>query len=295
MRLRFPVLCFFAFATMFFVAGCERSADSPFTAEIDDSDYRRGKELQRQGRNQEALVAFQKVLERRGDDAPESHLELGILYQQHIKDPIAAIYHYRKFRELKPNSPQADLVRQRIDAATREFARTLPAQPLDNQMERLDLLDKLDQLQRENTQLKDQLIGARTQAINTPRPSVAVSPVSPDTSAPLAVDPNDSPIVRAPDPVPDQVALQPDRQPVSPTVSINRPSVQTPTPTPRPTAPVSVAGGRKHTVSKGDTLFSLAQRYYNNKSRWKDIYAANRDVMKSQNDLKIGMELRIPQ
>ncbi|MFA6287707.1 MAG: LysM peptidoglycan-binding domain-containing protein [Opitutaceae bacterium] len=292
MRLRFSVLCFFAFATMFFVAGCERSADSPLSAEIYDSDYSRGKELQRQGRNQEALVAFQKVIEKRGDNAPESHLELGILYQQHIKDPIAAIYHYRKFRALSPNSPKADLVRQRIDAATREFARTLPAQPLDNQMERLDLLEKLDQLQRENIQLKDQLIASRTQAVNTPRQSVPVSPVSPDTSAPLAVDPNDSPIVRAPDPVPDPV---PQPQPSIPTVGLNRPSVQTPTPAPRPVAPVSVAGGRKHTVSKGDTLFSLAQRYYSNKSRWKDIYAANRDVMKSQNDLRIGMELRIPQ
>jgi len=298
MRLRFSVLCFFALAAMFFVAGCERSADSPFTAEIDDSDYRRGKELQRQGRNQEALVAFQKVLERRGDDAPESHLELGILYQQHIKDPIAAIYHYRKFRELKPNSPQADLVRQRIDAATREFARTLPAQPLDNQMERLDLLDKLDQLQRENSQLKDQLIAARTQSINAPRQSVSVSPVSPDTLAPLAVDPGDSPIARATDPVPDPVPPAqptPAPQPLVPTVSLNRPNTQVQTSAPRPTAPVSVVGGRKHTVSKGDTLFSLAQRYYNNKSRWRDIYAANRDVMKSQNDLKIGMELKIPQ
>jgi nucleoid-associated protein YgaU len=48
-------------------------------------------------------------------------------------------------------------------------------------------------------------------------------------------------------------------------------------------------------VGKGDTLFSLAQRYYGNKSRWRDIYAANRDVMKSEGDLRIGMEVKIPQ
>jgi len=258
---------------MVFVAGCERASDSPFTAEVDDSDYRRGKELLRQGRNQEALAAFQKVIEKRGDDAPESHLELGILYQQHIKDPIAAIYHYRKFRELKPNSPQADLVRQRIDAATREFARTLPAQPLDNQLERLDLLDKLDQLQRENARLKDQLIAARTQSINA-------SPAS-DTLAPLAVNPADSPIVRAPDPAP-----QPAVQIPSIASGNNRPAP--------PAAANTASSARRHTVVKGDTLFSLAQRYYNNKSRWRDIYAANRDVMRNQNDLKIGMELKIP-
>ncbi len=291
MRLRFPILLVFAFAALLLVAGCERSMDSPFTAEIDESDYRRGKELLRQGRNQEALAAFQKVIQQRGDDAPESHLELGILYQQHIKDPIAAIYHYRKFRELKPNSTQADLVRQRIDAATREFARTLPAQPLDNQMERLDLLEKMDQLQRENAQLKDQLIAARTQSINSLRP--AVSSVAPEPVAPLAVDPEESPIARAPDPEP-QAAPPP--QPAIPTISLNRPNSQVSTPAPRPAVvTTSTVGGRKHTVAKGDTLFSLAQKYYSNKSRWRDIYAANRDVMKSQNDLKIGMELKIPQ
>ena len=293
MRLRLPVLCFLAFSALFFVAGCERSADSPFASEVDDSDYRRAKELQRQGRNQEALVAFQKVIDRLGDDAPEAHLELGILYQQHIKDPIAAIYHYRKFRALKPNSQQAELVRQRIDAATREFARTLPAQPLDNQMERLDLLEKLDQLQRENTQLKDQLIGVRTQAVNTPRQAV-FSPVSPDVVAPLAVNPEDSPIVQA-----TVVPEPPAPQPSIPTVSLNRSTAQVQPPAPRPPvptpSPAPAVGGRKHTVAKGDTLFVLAQKYYGNKSRWKDIYAANRDVMKSQNDLKIGMELKIPQ
>ena len=289
MRLRFPILFVFAFVALLFFAGCERSIDSPFTAEIDESDYRRGKELLRQGRNQEALAAFQKVLQRRGDDAPESHLELGILYQQHIKDPIAAIYHYRKFRELKPNSPQADLVRQRIDAATREFARTLPAQPLDNQMERLDLLEKMDQLQRENTQLKDQLIATRTQSLNTPRQPV--SSVAPEPVAPLAVNPDESPIARAPEPAPEPVL-----QPSIPTVSLNRPGIQASVPTLRPSASTtSTVGGRKHTVVKGDSLFILAQKYYNNKSRWRDIYAANRDVMKGQNDLKIGMELKIPQ
>jgi len=31
-----------------------------------------------------------------------------------------------------------------------------------------------------------------------------------------------------------------------------------------------------------------------NRARWRDIYAANRNVMKSESDLKVGMELKIP-
>ncbi len=293
MRFRFPFICLCALAALFFVAGCERADSSPFAAEIDEPNYRRGKDLLRQGRNQEALAAFLKVVEKRGDDAPESHLEIGILYQKHIKDPIAAIYHYRRFRELKPNSPQIDLVRQQIDLATREFARTLPGQPLENSMERIDLLDKLDQLQRENAQLKEQLIAAKTLTVNTPRAPVAV--IAPDAVPSVAVNPEDSPIARSPDPAPEPAAV-PTMVPVQsqkPTVSLNRPGVQTPAS--HPSTPIVMTPGRKHSVAKGDTLFNLAQRYYNNKSRWRDIYAANRDQLSSESaPLHIGMQLKIP-
>ncbi|MET0263820.1 MAG: LysM peptidoglycan-binding domain-containing protein [Rariglobus sp.] len=289
MRFRHFSFCLYALAALLFVAGCGRYESSPFTAEIDEPGYRRGKDLIRQGRNQEALEAFLKMVEKRGDEAPESHLELGILYQQHIKDPIASIYHYRKFRELKRNSPQADLVRQRIDAATREFARTLPAQPLENQMERLDLLERVDLLQRENAQLKDQLIGVRTQAINTPRPTAPVASVPPEQLAPLAIDPMDSPIASVSEPQP----TLPDIPIATPTPTAPRPPVQVQQPTVvQPTTPTSF---RRHVVVKGDTLFSLAQRYYGNRSRWREIYAANRAVLPSESSLRIGMELKIPQ
>lgn len=276
MRFRFFPLCLCVLATLFFSAGCGRHDADSVTAEIDEPGYRRGKELVRLGRNQEALAAFLKVVEKRGDEAPESHLELGILYQQHIKDPIAAIYHYRKFRELKRNSPQADLVRQRIDAATREFARTLPGQPLDNQADRLELLRKMDEIQRENLQLKEQLIALRAQAVGHPRHA----PPQPTSGAYAAADIERSPVIPVQD-APIQHA--PPQRP---------PQQQTQT---APVPPANNTAYRRHIVVKGDTLFSLAQRYYGNRSRWRDIYAANRHVLPNESALTIGMELRIPQ
>ncbi|HEY8932096.1 MAG TPA: LysM peptidoglycan-binding domain-containing protein [Rariglobus sp.] len=303
MRFRFLPLCLCALATLLFVAGCGRYDASPFTAEIDEPNYRRGKDLLRQGRNQEALASFLKVVEKRGDDAPESHLEAGILYQQHIKDPIAAIYHYRKFRELKRNSPQSDLVRQRIDAATREFARTLPAQPLENQMERLDLLEKIDQLQRENAQLKDQLIGVRTQAINTPRSTGSSVPPASSVDAgepmtPQAVDAGDSPIAAAPEPTPAPVVITPVPVPTPSVSGINRPPApSTPAPS-APTAPVAPSvPGRRYVVQKGDTLFAIAKRHYGtaNNARVQGILNANRAVLPNAAALHPGMTLVIPQ
>ncbi|MFH1498675.1 MAG: LysM domain-containing protein [Verrucomicrobiota bacterium] len=262
-------------ASLLLATGCAPRDPGVFTPEVEDRDYRRGKELLRQDRNQEALSAFLKVIAERGEGAPESHLEAAILYQKHIKDPIAAIYHYRKFRELKPNSQQADLVRQQIEAATREFARTLPARPLENQAIRSDVYDTLDQLQRENLLLKEQVAEARQALLDATRNSGGTIAV---------IDPSQSALV----PV----------QPV-PVETPQAPVTITPRPTPPPAAPTpppAPAGAfRRHTVVKGDTLFSLAQRYYGNRSRWRDIYAANRDVMPSENALSIGMELKIPQ
>ncbi len=54
------------------------------------------------------------------------------------------------------------------------------------------------------------------------------------------------------------------------------------------------ATGRTHKVSKGDTLFGLARTYYNDASRWKDIYAANRDTLSDPNKLRVGQDLVIP-
>lgn len=299
MPLRPAFLVLLGVAALFAAGGCT-PPERATAAEVDDAGYRRGKELVRLGRNQEALSAFLKVIERRGEDAPESHLEAGLLYQQHIRDPIAAIYHYRKFRELKPNSPQAELVRQRIDAAIREFASTLPGEPLSQGVDpRFDTYEVVERLRRENETLKADLAALRAQALTRTdapaagRGGTTVSVVPERSPLPPAIEPSSrSPLT----PVTDGT-LEP-RSPAgtvaapSPTPSIARPGAPA-SPT-RPLDPTLARTGRVHVVVKGDTLFSLAQRYYGDRSRFRDIYAANSQIMTSPNDLRIGMELRIP-
>lgn len=260
----------------FLLSGCNRLPEGETVAEINEPAYEEGKRLIRQGREQAALASFTRVINSRQDGAPESHLEVGLLYETEVKDPIAAIYHFRRYLELKPNSPQADLVRGRIDGATRDFARTLPAQPLENQTLRNDLLDVVDQLQRENTRLKDEIAtlrGSRT----TSRGTVADLSVGSDRNVrpQLQAPPARSPVSRAP------ISAAPER----PTSPPQRPAATTTTAEPT----------RIHTVVKGDTLYGLSRRYYQDSTRAKDIYAANRTKMKSQNDLQVGMRLVIPQ
>lgn len=66
-------------------------------------------------------------------------------------------------------------------------------------------------------------------------------------------------------------------------------------PEPAYTAPATPAGRpATHTVSKGDTLFGLARRYYNDPAKWRAIHEANRDVIPDPNKLKPGQTLRLP-
>jgi len=49
-----------------------------------------------------------------------------------------------------------------------------------------------------------------------------------------------------------------------------------------------------HEVVAGDNLSTLAQRYLGSQSRYLKLYEANRDVLKSPDDLRVGMKLKIP-
>ncbi len=53
-------------------------------------------------------------------------------------------------------------------------------------------------------------------------------------------------------------------------------------------------GPRKHSVAAGESLRSIAVRYYRDASRWTEILAANRDVLEDPNRLIGGLVLVIP-
>ncbi len=274
------------------LAGCSDSDRIKTATEIDEPAYREGQALLKSGRRQEALTAFLKVIDKRGEDAPESHLEIGLLYAQHINDPLSAIYHFKKYLALRPNSPQAPLIRQRIDAATREFARTLPAQPLENQLQRVDLVGALDKLKKENEALKQELADVKAGRGNAlaavteaPATSPAASPATPSSNFSFSVD--NLPAVRT----------RPTAPPTRPAASTPAPVRATPTPPGRASTPAvtpPVTGNRRHTVIAGDTLSKISQQYYGNRTRVNDILGANRGVLKSAAELRPGMVLRIP-
>ena len=252
-KLHFVVL---AIAVVLIAANaCSRST-LEILSEEEEKQYQRGKSYLREGREQDALNAFLKVIENR-QDAAESNLDAGRLYLTFVKDPIAAIYHFRNYLELKPDSTQAKIVVQLIETAKKEFARTLPGQPFNSAIERIDLLEIVGELKKENLALKQQLAAAKTSLKAQPDVTSSIRTVNP--------------------PVHEQ------RREVSVSGSDAR---------------EGDTGPRERTdnyvVKPGDTLTRISTEVYGSAGRWMDIYQANRDLLSSPHDLKVGEELKIP-
>jgi tetratricopeptide (TPR) repeat protein len=263
----------FALAALLFGAGC--GGDNPALGpESDDSGFNLGQQLERQGHPEDALAAYLKVIARRGDQAPESHLDAGLLYLESRKDPIMAIYYFRKYVELEPNSPSAGRVRDLIETAKRDFARTLPIQPPENQVAQLDNAEQLERLQRENDGLKAELAAIRDGGSAMPAVSQPSANGGGETGWKLTPPPPDTPVI-AEIPAAAPAAAAPAGEQVP--------------------APAANRSGRTHTVTKGDTLYSLAVHYYGKGSRWPEIVAANKDQLSGSNPtVKPGMVLKIP-
>jgi nucleoid-associated protein YgaU len=149
-----------------------------------------------------------------------------------------------------------------------------------------DLSDVVDRLQKENDALKSELAALRAnRPVPASVPASEPAETSPPPARPVPARPVPDTVADAPRPVITRAPMTLERPAAVPVHAPAAHSVMNLSPT---------ATGHTHTVEKGDTLMNISQHYYGTRSKWRDIYAANRDVMKSENDLKIGMQLKIP-
>ncbi len=74
------------------------------------------------------------------------------------------------------------------------------------------------------------------------------------------------------------------------TLQISEPASPVQPSQPQPEQPT----GRFYTVQSGDTLGSIAKKFYGDGRKWPTIAAANKDVLPDPNRLRIGLKLRIP-
>ncbi len=290
MTVHSKIVAVLALTVLGLVAGCGSGERTATTLETDDADFRRGQQLVRQERHAEALAAFLRVIERRGEQAsPESHLEAGLIFLNRAKNPIYAIYHFSKYLELQPNAKQAAQVRGLIDTARREYARTLPGRPMESEIISGDLEQRVKDLQREVDDLRSENAGLRALV---PAPATRNSSTTVDLGESQPAAPVITPMVNTPL----QIKLpEPDRTPVASAPPRVTPPAPAPSVKPNvkltPARPVATSG-RKHTVAAHETLYAISKKYG---VTVEAIVAANRDVLPSVNSpLRTGAELKIP-
>ncbi len=258
-----------SFASLYIITagGCD-FGKSEVVKETSETHFLRGRDELKRGNVPEAMSAFLKVVEKR-KDAPESHFELGRIYLDNMNDPIQAIYHFRKYLELKPNSPVSPMVRQMIDTAQKKFAASLPESPFENNVRRMELEELLQKVQKENIELKQRLDAAA----NTIDSLKATQRVSVAASAPRQTQ-NRQASASAQTPSATQRTAA--RQQTAVQIEVKRDTPAT------------------YTVQPGDTLSNVSRKVYGTKNRWREIFNANRDRMATPESLKPGQVLRIP-
>lgn len=239
-------------------AGC--GAQARVQDETEEPSYRRGKSLLREGRKDEALQAFLSVTARRSD-AADSHLEAGLLYLNHIQDPLAALYHFRQYIAMKPGGEFSEFVGELMVTAEKDFAKRLPGAPFAEDVARVELMEQVRQLQASALSLKQALATAEDQVQTLQAENRQLRANLANRTETAGVPREVAPII-----------IQPRA----------------------PEAEGEAAGPRSYTVESGDTLSRISQKVYGSSGRWTEIYEANRDQLSSPNALRVGQTLQIP-
>ena len=253
-------------AAALLLSACSDNAGFEMVGEVDDPVYRRAKDLYDRGMENEALENYLKLIQIRNGNAPESHLDAGNIYLNHMRDPISAIYHFMRYKSLvsRSRSPESEerieLVDDLIKTAKKEFAASLDMKVYRDPLERLKLLDTIEQLRSENELLKSQLADARTRLnrfVEEDRSTVAraqaTEPPRPQRqAAPTRVEPR-----------PAQVEAQSDE-------------------------------ARSYTIQPGDSLYRIARQVYGDGGKWRQILEANRSVIPDPGNLKVGTQIVLP-
>ncbi len=156
------------------------SACSPEKAKTEKEDplYSRAKLCLENKSIEEALSLFKK-LSYRYERAPESHLELGLIFLNEQRDPLAALYHFRAYLDFLPYSEAAPMVRQLMHTATKQFILHLPGSQIgtDSSADNASLLA----LRLENEQLKQRIQALEARPLRLLPQRVDLTPSRPKT------------------------------------------------------------------------------------------------------------------
>ncbi len=83
---------------------------------------------------QEAVDGFERALEVNPKNAA-AHLELGLIYYEHLQNYVSAIYHFKKMLDLRPDHMMAGQIRDHVKRCEMDFASSANLGPLNQNTE----------------------------------------------------------------------------------------------------------------------------------------------------------------
>ena len=189
-----------------------------------------------------AIESFEKALSVNRNSA-RAHWELAALFVSKTPDPAAAIYHYERFLKLRPNSGNAETVRQQILACKQDLARTVSLGPVTEKVQRdLErLIEENRRLAKDNKRLNEQV-----RMLSLARPPV----VSPGAAPPAFLTATSAPAGTArsgPAPAHPDHGSTPGRSPALATASAGTSASSQP-------RVAAASASRSHTIQPHETL-----------------------------------------
>lgn len=226
--------------------GCRRSAAWHDDHELRNPAFAAAESLREAGRAEAAVETLRDVV-RRHPDLARAHLALALIADQPGGDLWEAVYHYRRYLELRPESEKRAMIEAQVAAARKSLAGGAGGGSDSGSGA------EAESLRRENAQLKEQLEALRRQLRRYGETAPATEP-------------------------PPAPAASPSLAPA-------------PSPAPSPARPPAVSSYR---VKAGDSLSGIASQVYGSADKWKRIYEANREVLRSPESVRAGQLLLIP-
>ncbi|MDR2806687.1 MAG: hypothetical protein LBB11_00835 [Puniceicoccales bacterium] len=132
-----------------FEGGCRKRISD----EADHPHYKDGQRFLREGFPERAFAAFFKVIQEI-PNAQKSHLEIGQIYLNNYDDPIAAIYHFRRFLAHNSQKQNEKIIGDLIETAKKRFLQQTLGRYGSLYSEHQNFLSLLKHLRDENLQLQ---------------------------------------------------------------------------------------------------------------------------------------------
>lgn len=241
---------------------------------------REGNEAVLRGEFQRAVQNYESALDGTMLSA-EAHYRLGLVYEDQLKNQVAALHHFERYLELAPQGQFATDVKGYVERLRLVIVSRLADGTVLPAREASRLKNENLELRQQVADMRQQVPAGRTVPAPTPR-SVTTTPAMIVAATPPPLPPEETP---QPEPeVRRAIPVAPSAPPVA----------MAGVPAAAVAAVATPSGPRSHTVVGGDTLAKMARKYYGNSGQWPKIMEANKGTLEDPTKLKIGMVLVIP-